>query len=63
VAYTNAKGEAQSLDVDKLIVSIGRVPNTIGLNAEAVGLKLDERGAIVVDDQCKTSLSGCLGGG
>jgi len=58
IAYTNAKGEAQTLDVDKLIVSIGRVPNTIGLNAEAVGLKLDERGAIVVDDDCKTSLPG-----
>ena len=56
IAYENAKGEAQSLDVDKLIVSIGRVPNTIGLNPEAVGLKLDERGAIVVDDECKTSL-------
>ncbi len=58
VAYTNAKGEAQTLDVDKLIVSIGRVPNTIGLNVEAVGLKLDERGAIVVDDECKTNLPG-----
>ncbi|MBD9668096.1 dihydrolipoamide dehydrogenase [Variovorax beijingensis] len=56
VAWTNAKGEAQVLEVDKLIVSIGRVPNTIGLNAEAVGLKLDERGAIAVDDDCKTSL-------
>ena len=56
IAYTNAKGEAQALEVDKLIVSIGRVPNTIGLNPEAVGLKLDERGAIVVDDNCKTSL-------
>jgi dihydrolipoamide dehydrogenase len=56
VAYTNAKGEAVSLDVDKLIVSIGRVPNTIGLNAEAVGLALDERGAITVDDNCKTNL-------
>ncbi|MDN6885600.1 dihydrolipoyl dehydrogenase [Variovorax sp. CAN2819] len=56
VAWTNAKGEAQTLEVDKLIVSIGRVPNTIGLNAEAVGLKLDERGAIAVDDECKTSL-------
>ncbi|MFX5506054.1 FAD-dependent oxidoreductase, partial [Acinetobacter baumannii] len=42
----------------KLIVSIGRVPNTIGLNGEAVGLKLDERGAIVVDDECKTNLPG-----
>lgn len=58
VAWTNAKGEAQKLDVDKLIVSIGRVPNTVGLNAEAVGLQLDERGAIVVDDDCKTNLPG-----
>ena len=56
VAWTNAKGEAQTLDVDKLIVSIGRVPNTVGLNAEAVNLKLDDRGAIEVDDDCKTSL-------
>jgi dihydrolipoamide dehydrogenase len=57
IAYSNAKGEAQTLEVDKLIVSIGRVPNTVGLNGEAVGLKLDERGAIVVDDACKTNLS------
>lgn len=56
VAYTNAKGEAATLAVDKLIVSIGRVPNTIGLNPDAVGLKLDERGAIVVDDECRTNL-------
>jgi dihydrolipoamide dehydrogenase len=58
IAYTNAKGEAQTLDVDKLIVSIGRVPNTNGLNVEAVGLQLDERGAIVVDGDCKTNLPG-----
>ena len=58
VAYTDAKGEAKTLEVDKLIVSIGRVPNTIGLGADVVGLKLDERGAIVVDGDCKTSLPG-----
>jgi dihydrolipoamide dehydrogenase len=58
IAYTNAKGEAQTLAADKLIVSIGRTPNTIGLNPEAVGLKLDERGAIVVDGECKTNLPG-----
>ena len=58
VAYTNAKGEALTLDADKLIVSIGRVPNTVGLNAEAVGLALDERGAIMVDAECKTNLPG-----
>ena len=57
VAYTNAKGEALSLSVDKLIVSIGRVSNTTGLAPEAVGLKLDERGAIVVDGECKTNLT------
>ncbi len=56
VAYADAKGEAQQLECDKLIVSIGRVPNTNGLNAEAVGLQLDERGAIVVNDDCQTNL-------
>ena len=58
LAWTNAKGEAQTIEADKLIVSIGRVPNTIGLNAEAVGLALDERGSIVVDGDCRTNLSG-----
>jgi dihydrolipoamide dehydrogenase len=57
VAYTNAKGEAVKLEVDRLIVSIGRVANTIGLNAEGVGLMLDERGAIVVDGDCRTNLA------
>jgi dihydrolipoamide dehydrogenase len=58
VNYTNAKGEAVVLDADKLIISIGRVPNTIGLNTEVVGLQLDERGAIRVDADCKTNLPG-----
>ena len=58
IAYADAKGEARTLEVDKLIVSIGRVPNTVGLNAEAVGLQLDERGAIVVDGDCRTNLPG-----
>jgi len=56
VGYTDAKGEAQTLAVDKLIVSIGRVPNTTGLNPEAVGLALDERGFVAVDDDCRTNL-------
>jgi dihydrolipoamide dehydrogenase len=57
VSYDNAKGEATQLQVDRLIVSIGRVPNTTGLNAEGVGLLLDERGAIVVDEDCRTNLA------
>lgn len=56
IAYTDAKGAEQSLAVDKLIVSIGRVPFTGNLNADNVGLKLDERGFITVDEECKTNL-------
>jgi dihydrolipoamide dehydrogenase len=56
IAYTDSAGVAQTLDCDKLIVSIGRVPNTNGLNANVVGLKLDERGFVAVDDNCKTNL-------
>ena len=56
VEYADNSGRAQTLEVDKLIVSIGRVPNTEGLNAQAVGLKLDERGFVTVDDQCRTNL-------
>ncbi|MDH4062329.1 MAG: dihydrolipoyl dehydrogenase [Aquincola sp.] len=56
VAYKGAKGEALRLDVERLIVSIGRVPHTTGLNAESVGLRIDERGAIVVDAECRTNL-------
>ncbi|WP_353153459.1 dihydrolipoyl dehydrogenase [Herminiimonas fonticola] len=57
VNYVDDKGAAQKAVFDKLIVSIGRIPNTVGLNAEAVGLKLDERGFIAVDGDCKTSLA------
>jgi len=56
VEYTDNKGADQKAVFDKLIVSIGRVPNTIGLNGEAIGLKLDERGFIAVDADCKTNL-------
>jgi dihydrolipoamide dehydrogenase len=56
VEYADAAGAAQTAVFDKLIISIGRVPNTNGLNADSVGLKLDERGFVAVDDDCKTSL-------
>jgi dihydrolipoamide dehydrogenase len=58
VDYTDADGKAQSDAFDKLIVSIGRVPHTAGLDAAAVGLKLDERGFISVDADCRTNLPG-----
>ena len=57
VEYTNADGKATSATFDKLIVSIGRVPHTAGLGAEAVGLAIDERGFVTVDEQCRTNLA------
>jgi dihydrolipoamide dehydrogenase len=41
----------------RLIVSIGRIPNTDGLGAAEVGLKVDPRGFIEVDGQCRTNLA------
>ncbi|PXX47299.1 dihydrolipoyl dehydrogenase [Undibacterium pigrum] len=57
VNYTDDKGTEHKAVFDKLIISIGRTPNTNGLNAEAVGLQLDERGFIAVDGDCKTNLA------
>ncbi|MEK6592391.1 MAG: dihydrolipoyl dehydrogenase [Pseudomonadota bacterium] len=56
VEYADSAGKAQKLNVDRLIVSIGRVPNTDGLNAAGVDLKLDERGFVDVDANCRTNL-------
>jgi dihydrolipoamide dehydrogenase len=51
-------GEQKTLECDRLVVSIGRLPNTDGLGAEDVGLKVDSRGFIEVDDHCRTNLPG-----
>ncbi len=58
IAYKDKDGADQKLEADRLIVSVGRVPNTQGLNPEAVGLKITERGMIEVDDHCRTNLPG-----
>jgi dihydrolipoamide dehydrogenase len=58
VSCTDAQGQAQTLEVDRLIVSVGRVPNTEGLGLENVGLAPDARGFIEVDERCRTRLPG-----
>ncbi len=57
VNYSDSGNQEQTLEVDKLIVAIGRVPNTTGLGVEDNGLLLDERGFIVVDQYCRTNLT------
>jgi dihydrolipoamide dehydrogenase len=48
--------ESKTLQCDRLIVSVGRVPNTQGLGAENVGLELRPSGYINVDHNCRTNL-------
>jgi len=57
VEYKNKEGE-QSIEVDKLVVAVGRRPVTDGLFADDAGIQLDERGFIVVDDECRTRVKG-----
>ena len=58
LAWTEADGTARSLEVDRLVVSVGRVPNTDGLGLESIGIAVDERGFIPVDDFCRTPVPG-----
>ncbi len=53
--YESSEGK-QALDCNKLVVSVGRVPNTHDLGADTVGLKIDERGLIEVDEHCRTNV-------
>ena len=57
VTYT-LKGEEHSETFDKLIVAVGRRANTKDIAADDAGLKLDDRGRVDVDGQCKTNIPG-----
>ena len=57
VEYEDA-GTPTTIEVDKLIVAVGRRPFTTGLLAEDSGIQLDERGFIEVDEECRTRVKG-----
>jgi dihydrolipoamide dehydrogenase len=48
--------EVLKLECDRLIVSVGRVPSTSSLGADKVGLNLDSRGCVEVNEHCQTNL-------
>ena len=56
IQYTSSDKSSKTFECDRLVVSVGRVPNTDGLGAENIGLKLDPRGFIEVDKNCRTAL-------
>jgi dihydrolipoamide dehydrogenase len=53
-----AGGAAETLDADVVLVAIGRVPYTDGLGLEAVGVKKDNRGRVVIDSHFRTNVAG-----
>ena len=55
VSYKDAQG-AHQLTVDKLVVAVGRHPFTEGLIAAGVGVTVDARGFIEVDEHCRTTV-------
>lgn len=57
VHYQDKEGEHE-LNFDKLLVAVGRRPNSDGVAAPEAGLLLDERGCIHVDEQCRTNQPG-----
>ena len=48
-------GEEKAVEADYVLVTVGRRPNTDDLGLESVGVKLDEKGLVVVDEQGRTS--------
>ena len=49
---------AQAIVASHVLLAVGRRPNTDDLGLAHAGIKMDERGHIVVDDQCRTSAEG-----
>ncbi|MGB0414298.1 MAG: dihydrolipoyl dehydrogenase [Coraliomargarita sp.] len=52
------KGEVLEIEADKILVAVGRKPNTDGLGLKTVGITTDEKGRIPVDKHFKTSVDG-----
>jgi len=55
VAYA-AKDGARTLDCDKVLVTVGRRPNSEGLGLEQVGVKIDAKGFVPTDRQMRTAV-------
>ena len=57
ISYTNVKSsKKETLEVDKVLVSVGRKPYTEGLNLSKVGVKKDTKGRIEVNNKLQTSV-------
>jgi len=53
-----AGGESRVIETDKVLQAIGFAPRVEGYGLEAAGVKVSDRGAIVIDDHCRTNVDG-----
>jgi len=58
VEPAKGEGKAETIEADVVLVSTGRVPYTDGLGLKELGVKMDERGRVVVDHYYATSVPG-----
>lgn len=58
VTFTDSKGAAHELDVERVLLAVGRQPNTEDVGLDAAGVALDERGFVQVDAQMRTNVPG-----
>ena len=58
VVSTDCNATSPAIMASHVLLAVGRRPNTDGLGLASAGIKLDERGYIVVDDQLRTSAEG-----
>jgi len=58
VTFKDKQGTTQAMDVDYVLSAVGRAPNSTGLGLETVGVKVNEKGFIVVDERLRTNVPG-----
>ncbi|MGD2045736.1 MAG: dihydrolipoyl dehydrogenase [Gemmatimonadota bacterium] len=58
VTFKDADGESHTQDVDYVLSAVGRVPNSADIGLDSAGVKVDERGFVVVDEQLRTNVEG-----
>jgi dihydrolipoamide dehydrogenase len=58
VSFSDGKGKTHEVKVDRVLSAVGRVPNSEDLGLETAGVKKDDRGFLVIDDQQRTNVAG-----
>ncbi len=58
VVVVNQAGERHEIETDKILISIGRIPNSRGLGLETLGVDMDQRGFVKVNAKMQTNLPG-----